>query len=106
MIVHSNFSTSDKQSYRFRRVLPDNTYTGVPGVYALTHVKNFPIEPLMFKATNDLGCIEQSLLDTDPQIVALRGKYQVGVAVFPMPRTSAEQREAVALALNSAINDP
>jgi len=97
------FHTSSGKRIRFRRKHPAETYAGCPGILGFTMIDDFTVRALHFRATNDLACADAGRISMDPTYHSLLSYGKIGVAVCVLRNTSAEERDALAKALNDAI---
>ena len=87
LIIHNDFIAANGAAYRFRRAHRSQLWDGVPGILAITEIRDFSIVPLRFLTANDLSVFSENDL-------------ALGLAFYPMPRSSAEDRNQVAQSLN------
>ena len=103
MIIHSEFESTNGEIFLFRRVLPNASLSGVPGVVAFTHIPNVTVEALKFEPANDLACIQEAKLKLSATYRQFSGASKIGIAVLLMPKSTEDQRHALANSLNDAL---
>ena len=66
MNVHNNFSSTDGREYSFRRLSPNDSCAGMPGVFVFLRLKDFAFELVHVEASSDLGCVDQNNIQSLP----------------------------------------
>ena len=105
MKIWHDFEASDGSTHTFRRKHQDESYAGIPGVFALTVIQDFAVTPMYFAAANDLGSADPTNLASIAKYRQLLISGNVGVAVKTMRGSTPAEREQIAASLNDAVQD-